>query len=822
MPTTSLKDATDFFRWLGQTHPAVYTLEDNGIPLYRSDGSVKLSQILEECKNTYFSLAIPLKGLKKKAQKTELVSTQFLHVDLDPIDGQDPIKEQDRLLDSVTDSRPKDVPPPSCIIASGRGIQALWKLKEAVELPQGLENIELANLWLMQRLNAPPGTHNVDRILRVPGSWNALDPKKIARGYQPRMAELIETNTNVYTLEDFGKWEAPTVSTSTSHGGSADDVNDEIIRIDDLEYLNRYKIPLRVTWLISYGTPSADLETYERDFGGVGTRNAADRSAWVYDVVCQLLRFGVPRGEILGLLTDPAWRISGHCLDQKDPERAARRQLARGIKTVELDAKSDELNVIGGSLGDKPAAQPAKPEPPADDTDDSDTQIDQQYKIVLEINSNHFAVLTGNRVVYYREDGARLIGMNKEAMEFNLGDKFVTSVDSKGNVIYTPAFKAWARHPERRYYKDGFILKPGVESDTAYNLWRGFAVEQKQGDWSLIDRHVYDVLANGNEELYNYILDWTAWAFQNPASPPGTALIFIGFEGTGKGLFCNALVDIFGRQVHGLRIQNTKHLVGTFNAHLRNCCMLFCDEATTPDIDGRGALKGLVTEPTIPIEGKGIDVVNADNHLHVCMASNEDFVVPAGKQARRWVVCNVSERERDNTEYFDKLRDQLANGGLEAMLYDLLRRDISKFNPISCAPTTEGLNQQKAYTLQGFERVWLDCLMTGEVPFTRFCDRQGTMPFVATGAMQAFAASRLKTEVSSTSVGTVLRELGYKKDLSARPRGFMVPALPEARRLWDEKRFKLRWDDTDCWSALDWAPEKTKRMQEPESGDQLF
>lgn len=343
MPTTNLADAIRFIRWLGQKTPAVYTLGTELWPVYRTDGKTSLQDILNENQNTYFSPAQTISGLKKKALKTELVSTCFVHVDMDPIDGQDPVKEQDRLYTLVSDGRPSAVPAPSCVIASGRGVQCLWRLKHPIALPEGQDTVEQVNLWLMEQLLAPAGTHNVDRILRLPGSWNALDAKKIAKGYQPRQAQLIEINDLTYTLEDFGKGRShqqdhshAAPRTSTPHSGSADDIEDEVIPVKDL---GKYeKLPLRIKWLIAYGTPSHDLNEYERDFGPLNGRDPADRSAWLYDVGCQMLRCGISKGEILGIFTDSAWGISGHCLDQKDPDRAARRQLARALKTVEQDA----------------------------------------------------------------------------------------------------------------------------------------------------------------------------------------------------------------------------------------------------------------------------------------------------------------------------------------------------------------------------------------------------------------------------------------------------------------------------------------------------
>lgn len=351
MPTVDLNEAVKFLRYLAQPRPAVYTLEfpteevPRPAPVQRSVNSATLAAVLEEHKNTYYSVAIPKIGIVGKASKDELAATQFLHVDLDPQDGLDPNEELSRLYTLVSDGRPGAVPPPSAVIESGRGIQCLWRLATPLALPEHQEAVENANRWLLAQLNGPPGTHNIDRIMRLPGSWNCLDAKKLAKGYKPRQAILIELNTFVYTLSDFGKWTPPkntdASSTAKSPSGpaSANDITDEVVPVDPETYEEKYKhVNHRVRWLIHHGTPSSNLDEYISIHGLIPEgREPNDRSAWCHDVINQLLRAKVPDGEILGILLSPICGVSGHILDQTDPEYAARRQIARSKVVVSKD-----------------------------------------------------------------------------------------------------------------------------------------------------------------------------------------------------------------------------------------------------------------------------------------------------------------------------------------------------------------------------------------------------------------------------------------------------------------------------------------------------
>jgi hypothetical protein len=196
----------------------------------------------------------------------------------------------------------------------------------------------------------------------------------------------------------------------------------------------------------------------------------------------------------------------------------------------------------------------------------------------------------------------------------------------------------WLRHPARRQYF-GVVFEPGRAPliEDKLNLWTGWGVEPKRGDWSLMREHIFHVLAARDEAVDLYIINWLAWAVQHPGRQAETALVFLGKRGTGRGTLGNAMCRIFGN--HALHISSPHHLTGRFNAHLRQCAFLFVDEAyAVSDKSAEGQLKALISEPTISIEAKGRDVITAPNHLHGMMASNADWVVPAGEIERRFVV----------------------------------------------------------------------------------------------------------------------------------------------------------------------------------------
>lgn len=298
-------------------------------------------------------------------------------------------------------------------------------------------------------------------------------------------------------------------------------------------------------------------------------------------------------------------------------------------------------------------------------------------------------------------------------------NEIITIEAVDGEEVTNTAAQFWLKSPYRQQYLGGVTFDPvGTPPDDYMNLWRGFAVEPKEGDWSLMREHIERVLCSGVPEWSDYVLDWSAYAVQHPNKPGEVALVFRGDEGCGKGTYGRWFAKLFGQ--HGLQIFSPEQLVGRFNEHLRDLIVLFGDEAfLAGDKKHEGILKGLITEPFLVVEGKGLKIVVTPNLLHVILSSNSKWVVPASAGARRYAVFDVPGSRVGNLDYFGKINKQMQNGGLAAMLYDLRERNISKFD-VRKFPETDALIAQKKYSLDTISRWWLAVLERKFVWQSRF------------------------------------------------------------------------------------------------------
>jgi len=269
----------------------------------------------------------------------------------------------------------------------------------------------------------------------------------------------------------------------------------------------------------------------------------------------------------------------------------------------------------------------------------------------------------------------------------------------------------WMKSADRREY-ESIVFAPGDDVEGSYNLWRGFAVKPEKGDWSLFQKHIFENISNDKQNINDWLMTWMARIVQDPGGKrPGTAPVFRGGQGVGKGIFLSNFGWLFGN--HYLQINNQKQLISQFNSHLKDVLFLFVDEGLwAGDKISEGILKGLITEDTLPIEGKGRDIFLIKNHINLAIASNNEWVVPSGLDERRFFTIDVSEKMKQNHAYFKAIIDQLDNGGYEAMLYDLLEYDISKVK-ISEVIGTAASFDQKLATMTPVEKFWFEKLREG-------------------------------------------------------------------------------------------------------------
>lgn len=259
----------------------------------------------------------------------------------------------------------------------------------------------------------------------------------------------------------------------------------------------------------------------------------------------------------------------------------------------------------------------------------------------------------------------------------------------------------------------GLCFRPLEDTTQKYNLFKGFPISSIKGDITPFTKFLN--IAIGKDEA-NIILDYFAHIYQKPQEKPRFALIFKGTKGVGKNTVEEMLGKGLLRNDNYYRSSQQEQFFGKFNSHLQQNLLSVMQELVwdgTSNYDS--ILKDMITERSRAVEKKFVDQEMMDNYSRIIMTTNADWVVPAsGKEERRYCVISFpNEKPQELNEIlFAKLYKWYDNGGKEALMYEMVNRDISNFS-INKAPETKGLAEQLAYSLDDIEKFCADGLRNG-------------------------------------------------------------------------------------------------------------
>lgn len=277
-------------------------------------------------RNMYFlANAEFLEGARKKEN---LSAVRFLHVDLDYKDFPgDEGEIADYVMDILYDDkkRPNGIPMPSAIWFTGGGCQAVWKLDE----PLSVEKAEELNKALLFILQGGMGTHNADRLLRLPWTMNWLNDKKRADGREPALSWAFEPMDltkppRTYSVSDF-RVKLPKEVAKTS--GKLSTVVAPVVEIEPLPLPDH---------LYEVLPPEPDWAEAIMTGNNPPGKTYPSRSELVFAAIIWMLGKGMQPGHVLAIIVSPDVGISAHVLENPNPLAYAHRQVVRAMATIEV------------------------------------------------------------------------------------------------------------------------------------------------------------------------------------------------------------------------------------------------------------------------------------------------------------------------------------------------------------------------------------------------------------------------------------------------------------------------------------------------------
>lgn len=357
----------------------------------------------------------------------------------------------------------------------------------------------------------------------------------------------------------------------------------------------------------------------------------------------------------------------------------------------------------------------------------------------------------------------------------------------------------WMEAKERRSY-DGVVFMPEQPAPARFfNLWSGYTCEPAAPGVSheavdLWMSHLLKNVCGGSATQFHWVMAYFAQLIQRPWQKPRIALVFRGAKGVGKNALIERVAALLGR--HAMVTADRRYVDGNFNGHLEHCLLLVVDEAFwSGDRTIEGTLKNLITGREHIIEHKGCEPYPAQNLTRVVIMGNEEWLVPASNDERRYAVFDVGDGRKQDSPFFSRMIDGMDHGGYPVLLRTLLDVDVDLVD-LDHAPLTAGLLEQKEHSLNPLEGWWAGCLQAGRIagadwsgwPEEVDCERFRR-------ALKQHASDRnILTRIpADNAIGRLMKKFapGFdrtrgKEVEGGRPWVYRLPGLADARRGWDK------------------------------------
>jgi len=150
-------------------------------------------------------------------------------------------------------------------------------------------------------------------------------------------------------------------------------------------------------------------------------------------------------------------------------------------------------------------------------------------------------------------------------------------------------------------------------------------------------------LSGDDEEMTQLFIDWLAYIYQK-RTKTYTAFLFQGIQGTGKDFMLKRVIKpIFGESY--CQVINQDRLASQFNSMFEENIFLVLNEVQTDFSSTENAnkvaacMKMAISDTSVAVEGKGVDLRHGDNNANIIAFSNKPNAVKLEQGDRRFNVC---------------------------------------------------------------------------------------------------------------------------------------------------------------------------------------
>jgi len=694
-----------------------------------------------------------------------------LTLDLDTLEGLHKETDLPATSDEALELLNKTgLPDPTQVLHTGGGLLCVWQLAEPAMLNTQAERDDLKALskaWesrvggvLKASGYSLDATHNLDRLIRVPGTLNhKTNPPKPVRILTSRGGHVTIEQARSLVAEELTKASTANRGAKSEKGGA---VARRIAEERQKELAENGRRP---------------------DIGPILTGCAFMRH-WDADAAT---------------LTEPEWYaglgIAGRC---KNGERIVHEASAphKGYSQTETDEKlKHALEAAGPALCERIAEgfEGCQRCPFFGGTIKSPIALGYQPENIVEVQrrgvydaptQRWFDIGSGSILKHkaFAEEVRPRVGRDPH-------DKLMAS-----NT--TPKVRLLDYLPG-----ESRLIIPQPDGTRWVNTWLPGGVAAEEGDASPIVNHFAELIPD--EATRRHVLDYLAHLLQKPALKIKHMVILTGPKGNGKSTLKEILQGLFGR--NNARSIEGEQLSDKNRARLVNCQVVFIEEANHGErYEVAESLKTWVTEEWVVVQDKYVAWHEARTPRGGFIASNHDAPITVTEGERRYFLAATVDAVQTQA-YFNQLYERIRDGKtLPAFANWLLKRDISRFNPNARPPMTTAQQRAMEASRTPLAQVFGDMIQEAAHPFHRDL-------ITAKEAHDALRRSAFTFErLSPRKITDALKSLGCRQVND----GAEVRTASGKERLWAIR-------DVSRWLAATPEEWRAEYLRKPEVGENV-
>ncbi|MBR1988033.1 MAG: hypothetical protein IKA36_03230, partial [Clostridia bacterium] len=168
--------------------------------------------------------------------------------------------------------------------------------------------------------------------------------------------------------------------------------------------------------------------------------------------------------------------------------------------------------------------------------------------------------------------------------------------------------------------------------------------------------YVREIIASDDEIIYNYIISWIAYFIQHPRRKIRNVLVLIGKQGVGNTIFTDIIAKLYEEYANNNKLKDKVLIVinDLNDQHMTVESMM-------------NKFENCVGEKIATIDEKRIDPNPMDNISAFIFTTTDKHPIWIDGAWRRDLVVEVSDRMKNNTDYFNNLSNSLTNEFYESL-----------------------------------------------------------------------------------------------------------------------------------------------------------